>query len=88
VAYVDAFLESQTETQKQTPKKPDDKTPIVAPTVEMQAASIVRYAIEQKYLKRVGDLYLLDLVGIGPNATLNGVPWQTTTDESNSAETR
>ncbi|MDP1574264.1 MAG: DUF945 family protein [Coxiellaceae bacterium] len=83
VAYVNAFLVNEADMEKQTPKKQGEKTPIVAPTIEMQAAAIIRYAIAQKYLKQVGDLYLLDLVGVGSNATLNGIPWQTT-DEGNS----
>jgi hypothetical protein len=73
VAYLQAFIAAD---MPQLHGKTPEKTVDAAPPIETQAIAWVRYAITQRYLKKVGDAYVLDLVGQGPNATLNGIPWK------------
>lgn len=76
VAYVNAFLAHEEEMQKAMTKGGHDKPAVASsPTVDQQAAAIVKFSVQQGYLKRVDDVYMLDLVGKGANATLNGIPW-------------
>lgn len=77
VSYVTVFLQDQKAAQAAMKKTLGPKvSQTVPPTIAMQAASIIDYAIAKGYLKRVGDDYIVDLVGTGTNATLNGIPWQ------------
>jgi hypothetical protein len=80
--YIDAFLDrlQATTTLPATPNNP--AMPIALnspPPFEVQAGQFVQYAITQGYLKKMGDAYVLNLVGNGSTVTINGVPWKAPT---------
>lgn len=74
-AYVNAFLDQQAKAPAPTPASAT-ATPDKTPSFEVQAAQFVQYAINQGYLKKVGDAYTVDLTGKGSVLTINGVPWK------------
>jgi hypothetical protein len=79
-AYVNAFLDQQakapTPAPAAAPTTPAATTADKTPAFEVQAAQFVQYAINQGYLKKVGDAYTTDLAGKGSVLTINGIPWK------------
>ncbi|OGT43939.1 MAG: hypothetical protein A3F13_00655 [Gammaproteobacteria bacterium RIFCSPHIGHO2_12_FULL_40_19] len=87
-AYVNAFLNQQTTAPEPAPapvtqNAASPAAPPVAsvtaektPAFEVQAAQFVQYALNQGYLKKVGDAYTVDLAGKGSVLTINGIPWK------------
>lgn len=78
-AYVNAFLDQAAKASPLTPAPTATTAPATAektPSFEIQATQFVQYAINQGYLKKVGDAYTLDLAGKGSVLTINGIPWK------------
>lgn len=78
--YVNAFLNQRLTQQPIIVVKPDASPETIAKkepkTFEEQVAQFVQYSIEQGYLKKVGDTYVMDLAGKGADITINGTKWK------------
>src|SRR3990167_10255880 len=76
--YVDGFLDQQANAAQAVASKVSG--PLVAkpaePSFESQVADFLKYAIQQGYLKKIGNAYQSDLSGKGAVFTVNGVAWK------------
>ncbi|PIZ04501.1 MAG: hypothetical protein COY58_03915 [Gammaproteobacteria bacterium CG_4_10_14_0_8_um_filter_38_16] len=77
--YVNTFITQQTISTAAFQPPENMSVAPVAPqesTFEKQVAQFLQYAIDQGYLKKVSNAYLIDLVGNGNVITINGVAWK------------
>ena len=65
VAYITRFINAHNDIETA-----DAATPV---TPDIKIAEFLQNAIAQGYLKKTGELYTMDLIGKGHQATINGI---------------
>lgn len=76
-SYLDNFLDEMRQAKLSQPASPQASTVKSSePSMEMQMADFLQYAIQQGYLKKTQDAYFADLSGKGTAFTINGVAWK------------